>query len=121
MTSKSWTTVKDVKRKGKLIDKGYVYKLFKNPVFIGVAAYKGQHYPGEHEPIIDQALWDAVQALLRSGTPHAKGSSAPRETKALKWKMAISSISSQESGTGKRGARVLWDPVITYAKDSPGR
>jgi hypothetical protein len=25
-------------RVGKLIDKGYLYKLFKNPVFIGVAA-----------------------------------------------------------------------------------
>ena len=73
VTSKSWTTVKGVKRKGKLIDKGYVYKIFNNPVYIGVAAYKGHHYPGEHAPIIDGSLWDTVQALLRSGTPHAKG------------------------------------------------
>jgi len=82
VTSKSWTTVKGVERKGKLIDKGYVYKIFKNPVYIGVAAYKGRHYPGEHEAIIDRSLWDAVQALLQAGTPHTKGSSAPRETKA---------------------------------------
>ncbi len=82
VTSKSWTTVKGVERKGKLIDKGYVYKIFNNPVYIGVAAYKGHHYPGEHAAIIDRSLWDTVQALLRSGTPHAKGSSAPRETRA---------------------------------------
>lgn len=81
VTSKSWTTAKGVERKGKLIDKGYVYKIFKNPVYIGIAAYKGQHYPGQHAPIIDQSLWDTVQALLQAGTPHVKGSSAPRETK----------------------------------------
>ena len=82
VTSKSWTTAKGVERKGKLIDKGYVYKIFKNAVYIGIAAYKGQHYPGQHAPIIDQSLWDTVQALLQAGTPHVKGSSAPRETKA---------------------------------------
>lgn len=82
VTSKSWTTAKGVERKGKLIDKGYVYKIFKNPVYIGIAAYKGQHYPGQHDPIIDQALWDTVQALLESGTARGKGSSGPRETKA---------------------------------------
>lgn len=82
VTSKSWITAKGVERKGKLIDKGYVYKIFKNPVYIGIAAYKGQHYPGQHAPIVDQSLWDTVQALLQAGTPHVKGSSAPRETKA---------------------------------------
>ena len=82
VTSKSWTTAKGVERKGKLIDKGYVYKIFKNAVYIGIAAYKGQHYPGQHAPIIDQSLWDTVQALLQAGTPHVKGSSEPRETKA---------------------------------------
>lgn len=34
------------------------------PVVIGIAAYKGKHYPGEHQPIIEQALWDQVQATL---------------------------------------------------------
>ena len=82
VTSKSWTTAKGVERKGKLIDKGYVYKIFKNPVYIGIAAYKGQHYPGQHEAIVDQSLWDTVQALLQAGTAHVKGSSAPRDTKA---------------------------------------
>ena len=78
VTSKSWTTAKGVERKGKLIDKGYVYKIFKNPVYMGIAAYKGRHYPGEHAPIIDQSLWNTVQALLQTGSRSAKGSSAPR-------------------------------------------
>lgn len=64
VTTKSWTTIKDKQRAGKLIDKGYVYKLIKNPVVIGIAAYKGEHFPGEHEPILDKALWDQVQEML---------------------------------------------------------
>jgi DNA invertase Pin-like site-specific DNA recombinase len=62
--TKSWKTLKEKDHLGRLIDKGYLYKLFKNPVVIGIAAYKGKHYPGEHDPIIDKALWDQVQGTL---------------------------------------------------------
>ncbi len=74
VTTKSWTTIKEKHRAGKLIDKGYLYKLFKNPVFIGVAAYKGKHYPGEHEPILDRALWEQAQEMLgrRDGDKRAR-------------------------------------------------
>ncbi|HMV58057.1 MAG TPA: recombinase family protein [Nitrospira sp.] len=64
VTTKSWTTIKEKHRAGKLIDKGYLYKLFKNPVVIGIAAYKGKHFPGEHQPILDKELWDQVQEML---------------------------------------------------------
>jgi len=64
VTTKSWKTLKEKDRPGRLIDKGYLYKLLKNPVVIGIAAYKGKHYPGEHEPIIDKVLWDQVQETL---------------------------------------------------------
>ena len=67
ITTKSWTTIKDKERVGKLVDKGYLYKLFKNPVFVGIAAYKGQHFAGEHEAILDRPIWDQVQAMLGRG------------------------------------------------------
>jgi len=72
VTTKSWTTLKDTTRTGKLIDKGYLYKLFKNPVFIGVAAYKGQHFAGEHDAILDRAVWEQVQAMLGRGEPEQR-------------------------------------------------
>ena len=71
--TKSWTTQKEKHRAGRLIDKGYLYKLFKNPVFIGIAAYKGKHFPGEHEAIIDRAVWDQVQELLGRNDPRQRG------------------------------------------------
>ena len=82
VTSKCWTTAKGVERKGKLIDKGCVYKIFKNAVYIGIAAYKGQHYPGEHQGIISQELWDQVQEHLQNGDRKQKGPRADRASRA---------------------------------------
>jgi DNA invertase Pin-like site-specific DNA recombinase len=52
-------------RYGKLIDKGALYKLLNNRVYIGEAVHKGTAYPGEHRPIIDRALWDRVHSILK--------------------------------------------------------
>jgi site-specific DNA recombinase len=43
-------------KRGKLVDKGYVYKLLNNRVYIGKAVHKGTAYPGEHKAIIDRVL-----------------------------------------------------------------
>lgn len=50
---------------GKLIDKGILYKMLNNPVYIGVAMHKGDSYPGEHAGIIDRKIWDKVQARFQ--------------------------------------------------------
>ncbi|MDD2809862.1 recombinase family protein [Rhodoferax sp.] len=82
VTSKCWTTSKGIERKGKLIDKGYVYKIFNNAVYIGIAAYKGTHYPGEHQGIVSQEIWDRVQEHLQNGDRKQKGPHADRASKA---------------------------------------
>ena len=51
-------------KRGKLVDKGYLYKLLNNRVYVGEAVHKGTAYPGEHEAIIDRELWDRVHAIL---------------------------------------------------------
>jgi hypothetical protein len=50
----------------------YLYKLFQNPVFIGVAAYKGKHFAGEHDAILDRDVWEQVQAMLGRGEPEQR-------------------------------------------------
>jgi DNA invertase Pin-like site-specific DNA recombinase len=72
VTTKCWTTLTGKIRVGKLVDKGFLYKFFKNPVFIGVAAYKGKHFAGEHEAILDRGLWDQVQAMLGRDEPEKR-------------------------------------------------
>ena len=51
-------------KRGKPIDKGYLYKLLNNRTYLGQAVHKGTAYPGEHAAIIDQDLWDKVHAIL---------------------------------------------------------
>ena len=62
--TKSWKTQTGRRRLGRSFDKGAVYKLLNNQVYIGRAVHKGTSYPGEHEAIIDQNLWDRVHAVL---------------------------------------------------------
>jgi hypothetical protein len=51
-------------KRGKLVDKGYLYKLLNNRTYLGLAVHKGTAHPGEHAAIIDQSLWDKVHAIL---------------------------------------------------------
>lgn len=57
-------------KQGKLVDKGYLYKLLNNRVYIGQAVHKGTAYPGEHQAIIGQALWDKVHGILAESPRH---------------------------------------------------
>ena len=56
------------KRPSKQLGKNSLYKLLTNPYYAGVIRYKGALYPGAHEPLIDPALFDTVQSLLRART-----------------------------------------------------
>jgi DNA invertase Pin-like site-specific DNA recombinase len=50
---------------GKLIEKGYLYRVLNNRVYLGEAVHKGTAYPGEHDGIVDQGLWDTVHEVLK--------------------------------------------------------
>jgi site-specific DNA recombinase len=69
-------------RYGHVLDKGVLYKLLHNRVYIGEAVHKGTSYPGEHEPIIDRALWDQVHAILKV-SPRTRAGRARAQTPAL--------------------------------------
>jgi site-specific DNA recombinase len=53
----------------KPIDKGYLYRILHNRVYVGDAVHKGTAHPGEHEPIVSRNVWDRVNALI-SAAPH---------------------------------------------------
>jgi site-specific DNA recombinase len=67
---------------GKLIDKGMLYKLLNNPVYIGEAVHKGASYPGEHTAIVDRKIWDKVQAQFKTN-PRKRSGSARSQTQSL--------------------------------------
>jgi DNA invertase Pin-like site-specific DNA recombinase len=69
-------------RSGKPIDKGYLYKLLGNRVYIGEAVHKGASYPGEHQPIISRDLWDKVRSIIGEN-PNKRAGQSRRQTPAL--------------------------------------
>jgi len=48
-------------KRGALIDKGFIYKVINNRVYIGEAVHKGTSYPGEHEAIVSRDLWEIIE------------------------------------------------------------
>jgi hypothetical protein len=54
---------------GYIISRGTLYKMLSNPTYLGQIRHKEICYPGQHEPIIDQSVWDAVQQQLNNNAP----------------------------------------------------
>ena len=69
-------------RQGTVIDKGYLYRLLRNRVYLGEAVHKGSVYDGEHAPIIDKDLWEQVQSILGE-SPRKRGNNSRTGTPAL--------------------------------------
>ena len=69
-------------RRGRLVDKGFLYKLLANRVYIGDAVHKGTAYPGEHKPIVTRELWDRVRAILQV-SPRMRAGSTRASTPSL--------------------------------------
>lgn len=55
-------------RVGKPLSKSYVHYMLRDRFYIGVMTWLDQEYRGNYDPIIDEDLWERVQARLSSGT-----------------------------------------------------
>jgi site-specific DNA recombinase len=66
--SKTWTSASGHLIGGKPFSRGALYLMLQNRLYRGEIVHKGQCHPGEHTPIFDQRLWDAVQAQLATNT-----------------------------------------------------
>ena len=52
--------------------RGSLFYLLKNPVYRGKIVHKGNVFDGEHEAIVDEDLWERVQAQLAEKAPPRK-------------------------------------------------
>src|SRR5690348_3978424 len=81
--SKSWTTASGRRVGGKPISRGALYLMLQNRLYRGEIVHKGQSHPGEHAPIIDQPLWDAVQTELAANTAERNSGTDTRQPSLL--------------------------------------
>src|SRR5439155_6642774 len=49
---------------GQPLSHGALYLMLQNRIYRGEIVHRGKSYPGEHEAIVDEALWNNVRAIL---------------------------------------------------------
>ena len=76
--TKSWVTKAGEKRGGEPFKKATLSYVLSNPIYIGVAVHKELRHPGQHEPIVDQELFDEVQSKASEKTAAEKAASVVR-------------------------------------------
>ena len=63
--TKKWVTRKGVTNGGKPFTKGRLFSLLTNPIYIGKVDFQKQTYEGEHEAIVEVAIWGRAQQILQ--------------------------------------------------------
>src|SRR5690348_5644680 len=81
--SKLRTSASGRLRGGKPFSRGALYLMLQNRVYRGEIVHKEQSHPGEHTPIIDQPLWDAVQAWFAGNAAERNSSARHRQPSLL--------------------------------------
>ena len=66
LRTKLHTSESGITRGGLPFRIGHLYTILRNHVYRGEIKHKGEIHAGEHQPIIDQALWDRAQAQMAS-------------------------------------------------------
>jgi len=51
-------------RGGRKFNRQYIYRILNNPLYLGQIVHKDKIYPGQHDAIISQELWDEAHAIL---------------------------------------------------------
>ncbi|KAB2949474.1 MAG: recombinase family protein [Phycisphaerae bacterium] len=64
--TKQWTTRRTgTTRGGRPFDKVTLFRLLTNPAYLGKVRHREDLYDGEHDAIVDEAIWQRAQALLQ--------------------------------------------------------
>ena len=70
---KSWTRGSGEFREGGTFGERSLRRLLNNVIYKGAVRHKGQLYPGEHEPIVDDSVWERAQRRVKEMVPIARG------------------------------------------------
>jgi len=92
-------------KQGTLVDKGYLYRVLVNRVYRGDAVHKGKAYPGEHQAIIDEQLWDQVHAILRQNPRKRANNTRAQAPALLKGLIFTATGAAMTPSSTKKGAR----------------
>jgi site-specific DNA recombinase len=68
---------------GGIFYRGALYHLLQNRLYLGDIVHKDLNYPGNHQAIVDQELWDQVQARLANNRIECQSGKSAKEPSLL--------------------------------------
>ncbi|ODS01872.1 hypothetical protein AUC71_02960 [Methyloceanibacter marginalis] len=83
ITSKRRIRANGNPRGGCSIAAGALYQMMQNPIYTGRIGYQGEVYEGEHEPIVEPELWEAVQQSLAAKRQERRSGANTKEPSLL--------------------------------------
>ncbi|MDG1431684.1 MAG: recombinase family protein [Paracoccaceae bacterium] len=81
------TTQKGKTSGGCAFSRGKLYHMLSNPIYVGRIRHRDKSYVGQHEAIIDQIIWDRVQAMLADNRNSQASRSNARDPSPLAGKL----------------------------------
>jgi site-specific DNA recombinase len=99
-------------RGGCIYRRGTLYNLLSNRIYRGMIVHKDAAYPGEHDAIVDEELWNAVQARLAENASGPSRRLRHRQPSLLAGKV-IDGKGRQMSTTHTKKARTRYRYYVT--------
>ena len=125
ITSKQWLSTSGRQWGGQILARGALYLMLQNRIYLGKIAHKERHYPGQHAPIIDQALWDQARAHLADNAGDRRAGRAAKQPSLLAG-LIFDGLGHRMSPThavkaGKRYRYYISRPLVTEGRaKAPG-
>ncbi|AGH97692.1 recombinase family protein [Micavibrio aeruginosavorus] len=82
--TREWVSQKGHKHGAVSFSRGMLYKILRNPVYVGKISHKADVYDGQHAAIIDKDTWHNVQKCLANNSAQQRGERKVYERDLLK-------------------------------------
>jgi site-specific DNA recombinase len=83
VVSKRRTSKTGIESGGHSFSRGALYALLSNPIYVGEIRHKNLRHPGQHQAIVDRAVWERTQQQLQEHRVRTEGHNASGEKSPL--------------------------------------
>jgi len=118
--SKARVTARGRQIGGKIFSRGALFHLLRNKIYLGLIVHKDAAHPGQHKAILDQDLFDAVQARLDAQARRISADAVTRTRLALTGRI-FDCDGAPMSPTSSRGSKGRYYRYYVSASLQQGR
>src|SRR5260370_1929112 len=111
VVSKRRTSKSGIASGGHSFSRGALYALLSNPIYLVEIRHKNLRHPGQHQAIVDRAVWERTQQQLQEHRVRAKRHDASLEKSTLTGRLVDENSAGLTPSHARKGARKYGDYV----------